>query len=170
MIDPPKFSHLGHHLINKNGIGHCRKPFEWFNHVFLPMEPRFEIIDAACWPLNPQRPNEGLGDIDHEQGEIGTMINRLFIDVHEVFESPLLFRVSKIALPLEAPPLIVASWIIPQRQVTTTEYYRRCWGGLPIRFDEHDHRKQVGNLLMPQSQLVYAGLSLFVDTRGLQVL
>ena len=27
MIDPPKFSHLGHHLINKNGIGHCRKQF-----------------------------------------------------------------------------------------------------------------------------------------------
>src|SRR6266568_1007015 len=27
MIDPPKFSHLGHHLINKNGIGHYRKQF-----------------------------------------------------------------------------------------------------------------------------------------------
>ena len=27
MIDPSKFSHLGHHLINKNGIGHYRKQF-----------------------------------------------------------------------------------------------------------------------------------------------
>ena len=26
-VDPPKFSHLGHHLINKKGIGHFRKQF-----------------------------------------------------------------------------------------------------------------------------------------------
>ena len=25
VVDPPKCSHLGHHLINTNGIGHCRK-------------------------------------------------------------------------------------------------------------------------------------------------
>ena len=27
MVNPPKFSHFGHHLINKNGIGRFRKQF-----------------------------------------------------------------------------------------------------------------------------------------------
>jgi hypothetical protein len=27
MVNPPKFSHFGHHLINKNGIGQFRKQF-----------------------------------------------------------------------------------------------------------------------------------------------
>jgi hypothetical protein len=27
MVHPPKFSHFGHHLINKNGIGRFRKQF-----------------------------------------------------------------------------------------------------------------------------------------------
>src|SRR5262249_29982848 len=26
-VDPSQFSHLGHHLINKKGVGHCRKQF-----------------------------------------------------------------------------------------------------------------------------------------------
>jgi hypothetical protein len=126
-------------------------------------------MDAACWPRNPHRPNEGMGDMDHEPREIGTIIHRRFMDVHAVFESPRLFRVSKIALQLAAQPLRVDSLIIPQRQVPTQEYHMRCFGGFQMRFDDHDHRKHVGKLLMPQRHLVYAGLSIFVDTRGLQV-
>jgi hypothetical protein len=50
-----------------------------------------------------------------------------------------LFRVSKIELQLEAQPIIVDSLIVPQRQVTTKEYYMRCFGGFQIRFDDHDN-------------------------------
>jgi len=107
-----------------------------------------------------------MGDIDHEHGKIRTLLNRLFMDVHEVFESPILFRVSKIALPLEAQPIRVDEWSIPQRSVTTQEYHMRCFGGFQIRFDDHDNIKHVGKLLMPQRHLVYAGLYIFVDKRG----
>jgi len=170
MIDPPKCSHLGHHLINKNGIGHCRKQLSCVDHLWLPAEPRFESVDAACWPRSPHRPHEGMGDIDHAHGQIGTLIHRLFMDVHDVCESPILLRVSTIARQLEAQPIRVASWIIPQRHVTPQEYDLRCCGGLQRRCDHHDHRQHGGKLLLPQRPLVSAGLSLVLDTRGLQVL
>ena len=107
-----------------------------------------------------------MGDIDHEHGKIRTLLNRLFMDVHEVFESPILFRVSKIALPLEAQPIRVDEWSIPQRSVTTQEYHMRCFGGFQIRLDDYANMKHVGKLLMPQRHRVDAGLSLFVDTRS----
>jgi len=170
MIDPPKCSHLGHHLINKNGIGHCRKQLSCVDHLWLPAEPRFESVDAACWPRSPHRPHEGMGDIDHAHGQIGTLIHRLFMDVHDVCEFPILLRVSTIARQLEAQPIRVASWIIPQRHVTPQEYDLRCFGGLQRRCDHHDHRQHGGKLLLPQRPLVSASLSLVLDTRGLQVL
>jgi hypothetical protein len=102
MVDPPQFSHVGHHLIDKKGIGQFRKQFSCFNHVFAPTEPRFEVIDAERWPLASHRANQGLGDIDPTHGEIGTIINRPLLDAHEVFKPPILFRISQIELQLEA--------------------------------------------------------------------
>ena len=41
------------------------------------------------------------------------------LDAHEVFEPPILFRVSKIELQLEAQPIIVDQLRIAQCQITT---------------------------------------------------
>src|SRR4029453_6147338 len=58
--------------------------------------------------------NQGLGDIDHEHRQIGAIIDWPCVDIHEVFESPVLFRVSKIyALQLaHVPPAFAGRLIV----------------------------------------------------------
>ena len=74
---------------------------------FSATEPGFEVIDAEGWPLIPHRANQGMGDVDHEHRQIGTVINWSFLDTHEVFETPKLFRISKIKLQLETQPIVI---------------------------------------------------------------
>src|SRR5438128_12585656 len=110
-----------------------------------------------------------MGDIDHEHRQISTIIDWPCVDIHEVFESPVLFRVSKIELQLEAQPIIVDQEIISQCQVTTEKHHMSGLVGLQICFDDDDNIKHLGKLLMPERHLVYLSLDLFIDGGRLQV-
>src|SRR4029453_12191555 len=110
-----------------------------------------------------------MGDIDHEQRQIGAIIDWPCVDIHEVFESPVLFRISKIELQLEAQAIIVDQVIIPQRHITTEEHHMSGLASLQIGFDDDDNIQHLGKLLMPERHLVNVGLYPFINRRGLQV-
>ena len=103
-----------------------------------------------------------MGDIDHEHRQIRTIIDWPCVDIHEVFESPVLFRVSKIELQLEAQAIIVDQVLIPQRQITTEEHHMSGLVSLQLCFDDDDNVQHLGKLLMPERHLVYLGLDLFI--------
>ena len=103
-----------------------------------------------------------MGDIDHEHRQISPIIDWPCVDIHEVFESPVLFRVSKIELQLEAKPIIVDQEIISQCQVTTEKHHLSGLVGLQIGFDDDDNMQHLSKLLMPERHLVYLGLDLFI--------
>src|SRR4030095_9489622 len=110
-----------------------------------------------------------MGDIDHEHRQIGTIIVWPCRDIHEVFESPVLLRVSKIALQLEAQSIIVDQEIVPQRQVTTEEHHMSGLVGVQMCFDNDYNIQHLGKFLMPERPLVNLRLDLFVNCGGLQV-
>src|SRR5437764_12625161 len=99
-----------------------------------------------------------MGDIDHEHRQISTIIDWPGVDIHEVLESPVLFRVSKIELQLEAQSIIVDQVLIPQRQVTTEEHHMSGLMGVQICFDDDDNIPHLSKLLMPERQLVHLRL------------
>ena len=118
-VDPPTCSPLGHHLINTKGIGHCRKQCSCVDHVLPATAPRFEIIDAARWPLGSHRPQQGLRDLDHAHGQLRPLINRRLLDAQEVCEPPLVLRVSNMERQVDAQPSIVDQGRRAQRHITT---------------------------------------------------
>src|SRR5688500_16163755 len=100
--------------------------------------PEWSDYTPEGWPLIPHRANQGMGQIDHEHRQIGTIVDRPLFDTHEVFETPILFRVSKIELQLETQTVIVDHVLIAQLQVTTEQHHMRRFVGFQIRLHNHN--------------------------------
>ena len=118
---------------------HYHKYRQRLRQRFSKQKPGFEVIDTEGRPPRPHRAHQGLGDIDHEHREIGAIINRSFLDAHEVIETPRLFRISKIELQLEAQPIVVDHLRISQTDVAAEEHHMRRFLGVQMRFHEHNN-------------------------------
>jgi hypothetical protein len=129
MVHPPTCSHVRHHVIHTNGIGQCRQQWYPVDHVWLAPEPRLEVLHAARCPRRPHRPPQGLGDMDHAHRPSGARRHGPCVDLHAVFASPVLGRVSNMARPWEAQASRVDPGRIPHRHLTPEEHHRRGLGG-----------------------------------------
>jgi hypothetical protein len=158
VVDPPKCSSLGHHLSNTKGIGHFRQPCAGFDHVFPATAPRCESLDAARGPLGSHRPHEGLGDMDHAHSQLRTLIPRLLMDTHDVFEPPRVFRVSNSALQWEAHPILGEPWRLAPCHRTTEAHHMRRLVGVPMPFHTHHKSEPLSTLLLPERPLIHGGL------------
>src|SRR4029077_599546 len=86
-----------------------------FYHILPATEPGFQVVHAALRPLHAHGTYHGVGDIHHEHGEIGTVVNWCLLDGHEIFQAPILFGITQIALQLETQTIIVNQVIIYYR-------------------------------------------------------
>ena len=119
MVNAPQCSHVGNGLINKKQLWHFRKQFEGFQPLFPATAPRLQIIHTPLRPLRAHRTPQGVGDIDHEHGEIRPVVPRRLLDRHEIFQAPLLFGSPKVELQLETKTIIVQPLIPGKGQVPT---------------------------------------------------
>ena len=83
--------------------------------------------------------------------------------MHAAFASPVLLRVSKIALQLEAQSIRGDEEIMAQCSVTTAKHHMSGLVGVQMCFDDDDNRQHLGTLLLPERHLVYLSLALFLS-------
>jgi len=100
VVHPPQYSHLGNHLLNKNGIGISGSNFK-VSTTYLRL--RNHALRSCTLTLATGRAwtNQGMRDVDHEHGQVRTVMHWPFMDIHEVFEPPVWFRVAEITLQWE---------------------------------------------------------------------
>jgi hypothetical protein len=53
------------------------------------------------------RSHQDLGQVDHQHRQVGTVVDRRWLDHHEVFQAPVLFGVSEVELDLEAQAIVI---------------------------------------------------------------
>src|SRR5215510_9237718 len=101
---------------------------------------------------------ETVGDIDHEQGQIRRIRNSRGGDIHEVFQTPVLFGISKVKLDLEPQTVIVHEGSIRQGQVTAEQYAMGAGLGTYVGLGDDDDIQGLRRLLVEYVHLVQAGL------------
>src|SRR5262249_33565192 len=101
---------------------------------------------------------ETVGYIDHEQGQIRRIRDSRGGDIHEVFQAPVLFSVSKVKLDLEPQTVIVHEWCVCQGQITTEQNDVGTGLGAQVSLDDDDDIQWLRELLVEQWHLVQAGL------------
>ena len=101
---------------------------------------------------------ETVRHIDHEQRQVGRIGDASGGDVHEVFQTPVLFGVTEVELDLEAQAVVVPQRVVGELQVTA-EQDDMCLGlRVQIRLDDDDHVQRLCELFVQQLGLVDAGL------------
>src|SRR5215831_20655549 len=101
---------------------------------------------------------ETVGDIDHEQRQIGRIGDSARGHVHEVFQAPVLFGIPKVKLDLKPQPIIVYEGCVCQGQVTAEQDDMGAGLGAQVRLCEYDDIQGLHELLMEQLHMVYTGL------------
>ena len=109
---------------------------------------------------------ETVGHIHHEQRQIRRIGDARGRDVHEVFEAPVLFGISKVKLDLEPQPIIVHQWRIREGQVTTEQDNVGAGLGAQVGRGDDDDLERLLELLVEQLRLVDIGLDVPLQ-RGL---
>ena len=93
----------------------------------------------------------------HEQGEIGEISDLRFLDVHEVFQPPVLLGVSKVKLDLNSQRVIFDQGLPGQGQVIAKQQHLRASPCLQVVFHDDDDIEQFGEVLVPSLRLVDTG-------------
>src|SRR5262249_60826481 len=91
-------------------------------------------------------------------------------DLHEVFQAPVLFSVSKVKLDLEPQTVIVHEWCVCQGQITTEQNDVGTGLGAQVSLDDDDDIQWLRELLVEQWHLVQAGVPLSPPRRLFWVL
>ena len=73
----------------------------------MPAEVGFEVVDTEGRVSWSEVTGEHLCQVDHEHRQIGGIVNRELLDIHEIFQTPELFSVTEIELDLETEAIIV---------------------------------------------------------------
>jgi hypothetical protein len=113
---------------------------------------------------------ETVGYIAHEQGQIRRIRDSRGSDIHEVFQAPVLFSISKVKLDLEPRAIIVHEGCVRQGQVTAKQNDMGTGLGAQVGLGDDDDMQGVRELLMEQLHLVQAGLDVPLHGRLFEVL
>jgi hypothetical protein len=90
-----------------------------------------------------------MRDVDHEHGQMRTVIHRPFIDTHEVFQTPVLFGITAMKLPLATPTIVVDQSHLAPCPITAEQHHMRRFVRVQSRLHDHDNVEQVGKRLRP---------------------
>src|SRR5215510_5678653 len=88
---------------------------------------------------------------------------------HEVFQPPILFRVTKVKLQLEAQAIRVYQLLERQRQIAAKEQHMRLGVRREIGLDNAHDVERLGKGLVARLDLIDAGFDILVDTRLAQI-
>ena len=108
---------------------------------------------------------ETVGYIDHKQGQIRRIRDACGGDIHEVFQAPVLFGISKVKLDLEPQTVIVHEGGVRQGQVTAEQHDMGPGLGTQVGLGDDDDIQGLRKLLVEHLHLVQAGLDVPLDGR-----
>jgi len=92
-----------------------------------------------------------------EQGEVGEIADLRCLDVHEVFQPPVLLGVPKVKLDLEPQRVVLDQGLPGQGQVIAKQQHLRAPPCLQVIFHDDDDIEQFGEVLVPCLRLVDTG-------------
>ena len=85
----------------QNRLWFLRKQFNGFLGVFVPSEVGFEVEDTSIRSILAEIPQKAMGQVDHKQRKVRSIGHGSFIDVHEIFHTPILFGILKVEFDLK---------------------------------------------------------------------
>ena len=88
-----------------------RKHFYCLLEVFCSSEISFQVQDVAMRMGLTKITQQHLRKADHEQGQVEGVGQRDFFDIHEIFQTPILFSISEIEFDLKTKPVVVNEFI-----------------------------------------------------------
>src|SRR5262245_49135895 len=105
---------------------------------------------------------ETVRDIDHEQRQIRRIGDPGGGNVHEVFQAPVLFSISKVKLNLEPQPVIVDEGRVCQVYVTAEQHDMGAGLGAQVGLGDDDDIQRLWELFVEQLRLVDRGVDVCV--------
>jgi transposase len=118
-MNTTKAGDLVAHLGQSNRLRFFRKHLYRFLHVFGATTVGFQVQDALGWVARVAVSPEPVGHIDPKQRQVRRIRDPRGGDVHEVFQAPVLFSISKVKLNL-------APQTMANGQMQCTTYLFRC--------------------------------------------
>ena len=108
--------------------------------------------------------------MDHEQRQIRGIGDPCGGDVHEVFQTPVLFGIPEVTLDLASQAIVVHQLVLGETQVTAQQDDMRSRLCLSVRFDDEDDMQRVHELLVEQLYLVQSSLDVLLHSGLFEVL
>jgi len=106
---------------------------------------------------------QGMRYIDHEQRQVECIGERDFLDVHEIFQPPMLFGIPEIKLDLEAQAVVIDELVKGKLTVTAEQVHVGEGTRLQVDLGDDNHIEWLRKSLVQHLRLINVGLNIFVN-------
>ena len=124
----------------------------------MASEAGFEVVDTESGTDGSEVTDQDFGNIDHKHGQISRIVKGDLVDVHKIFQSPVLFSVAEVEFNLEAEAVIVDEFIESQFQIAAEKDNPSHFLSFEVGFDDDDNIEFIRDEFVPQGQLIDVGL------------